>query len=107
MWQHLREESLRAFEGPYQRLGIEFDHITGFKLEQFAHLHIGAPENRLNVDRNVVHRLKFSRGFLSVVVLEIGWFFGNPLRVLRIFGLILVLREIRQIDTFGRFFVTH
>ena len=29
MWQRLRAESLRAFEGPYARLGVTFDHITG------------------------------------------------------------------------------
>lgn len=29
MWQRLRDESLRAFEGPYQRLGVTFDHFTG------------------------------------------------------------------------------
>ena len=29
MWQHLREESLKAFAGPYGRLRVEFDHVTG------------------------------------------------------------------------------
>jgi arginyl-tRNA synthetase len=29
MWQFLRDESLRAFQGPYTRLGVSFDHITG------------------------------------------------------------------------------
>lgn len=29
MWRRLREESLRAYEVPYRRLGVEFDHITG------------------------------------------------------------------------------
>ena len=29
MWQLLREESLQAFQGPYGRLGVSFDHITG------------------------------------------------------------------------------
>lgn len=29
MWQLLRDESLRAFQGPYSRLGVTFDHITG------------------------------------------------------------------------------
>ena len=29
MWQRLRDESLRAYEAPYARLGVEFDHITG------------------------------------------------------------------------------
>ena len=29
MWQLLRDESLRAFQGPYDRLGVGFDHITG------------------------------------------------------------------------------
>ena len=29
MWQLLREESLKAFQGPYARLGVTFDHITG------------------------------------------------------------------------------
>ncbi len=29
MWQLLRDESLKAFQGPYQRLGVTFDHITG------------------------------------------------------------------------------
>ena len=29
MWQLLREESLQAFQGPYSRLGVTFDHITG------------------------------------------------------------------------------
>ncbi|HEX5050849.1 MAG TPA: arginine--tRNA ligase [Planctomycetota bacterium] len=29
MWQLLRDESLKAFEGPYRRLGITFDHVTG------------------------------------------------------------------------------
>jgi len=28
-WTLLREQSLRAFAGPYRRLGVEFDHITG------------------------------------------------------------------------------
>ena len=29
MWQLLRDESLEAFQGPYSRLGVTFDHITG------------------------------------------------------------------------------
>jgi len=29
MWQLLRDESLKAFQGPYGRLGVTFDHITG------------------------------------------------------------------------------
>ncbi len=29
MWQRLRDESLRAFEGSYRRLGVEFDHVSG------------------------------------------------------------------------------
>jgi arginyl-tRNA synthetase len=29
MWQLLRDESLQAFQGPYGRLGVSFDHITG------------------------------------------------------------------------------
>jgi arginyl-tRNA synthetase len=29
MWQRLRDESLRAFAGPYRRLGVTFDHVTG------------------------------------------------------------------------------
>jgi arginyl-tRNA synthetase len=29
MWQFLRDESLRAFQGPYDRLGVTFDHFTG------------------------------------------------------------------------------
>lgn len=29
MWQFLRDESLRAFQGPYDRLGVSFDTITG------------------------------------------------------------------------------
>ncbi|MEM7202993.1 MAG: arginine--tRNA ligase [Planctomycetota bacterium] len=29
MWRFLRDESLEAFNGPYDRLGIEFDHVTG------------------------------------------------------------------------------
>ena len=29
MWQLLRDESLKAFQGPYVRLGVTFDHITG------------------------------------------------------------------------------
>ena len=29
MWQFLRDESLRAFQGPYARLGVTFDHVTG------------------------------------------------------------------------------
>lgn len=29
MWQLLRDESLKAFQGPYTRLGVTFDHITG------------------------------------------------------------------------------
>jgi len=29
MWQLLRDESLQAFQGPYDRLGVTFDHITG------------------------------------------------------------------------------
>lgn len=29
MWQLLRDESLKAFQGPYARLGVTFDHITG------------------------------------------------------------------------------
>ena len=29
MWQFLRDESLQAFQGPYSRLGVTFDHITG------------------------------------------------------------------------------
>lgn len=29
MWQFLRDESLQAFQGPYERLGVSFDHVTG------------------------------------------------------------------------------
>jgi arginyl-tRNA synthetase len=29
MWQLLRDESLEAFQGPYSRLGVQFDHIIG------------------------------------------------------------------------------
>lgn len=29
MWQRLRDASLRAFQGPYDRLGVRFDHVTG------------------------------------------------------------------------------
>jgi arginyl-tRNA synthetase len=29
MWQHLRDESLKAFQGPYDRLGVAFEHVTG------------------------------------------------------------------------------
>ncbi|MHC5064187.1 MAG: arginine--tRNA ligase [Planctomycetota bacterium] len=29
LWQFLRDESLKAFQGPYDRLGVSFDHITG------------------------------------------------------------------------------
>ncbi|MEY4674331.1 MAG: hypothetical protein RL148_2115 [Planctomycetota bacterium] len=29
MWQFLRDESLKAFQGPYNRLGVTFDAITG------------------------------------------------------------------------------
>lgn len=29
MWQLLRDESLKAFQGPYQRLGVTFDHVIG------------------------------------------------------------------------------
>ena len=29
MWQFLRDESLKAFQGPYDRLGVTFDAITG------------------------------------------------------------------------------
>ncbi len=29
MWKLLRDESLKAFQGPYARLGVTFDHITG------------------------------------------------------------------------------
>lgn len=29
MWQFLRDESLKAFQGPYDRLGVRFEHITG------------------------------------------------------------------------------
>lgn len=29
MWRRLRDESLRAFQGPYARLGVTFDHVTG------------------------------------------------------------------------------
>lgn len=29
MWQFLRDESLKAFQGPYERLGVTFDAITG------------------------------------------------------------------------------
>ena len=29
LWQRLRDVSLAAFQGPYDRLGVEFDHITG------------------------------------------------------------------------------
>lgn len=29
MWQLLRDESLKAFQGPYDRLGVTFDHVTG------------------------------------------------------------------------------
>jgi arginyl-tRNA synthetase len=29
MWQLLRDESLQAFQGPYDRLGVTFDHVTG------------------------------------------------------------------------------
>lgn len=39
MWQLLREESLKAFQGPYSRLGVTFDHITG---ESFFENKMGA-----------------------------------------------------------------
>ncbi|MDH4017319.1 MAG: arginine--tRNA ligase, partial [Actinomycetota bacterium] len=29
LWERLRDISLAAFEGPYERLGVEFDHFTG------------------------------------------------------------------------------
>jgi arginyl-tRNA synthetase len=29
MWQRLRDASLAAFQGPYDRLGVTFDHVTG------------------------------------------------------------------------------
>ena len=29
MWKRLRDESLRAYQGPYNRLGVTFDHVTG------------------------------------------------------------------------------
>jgi arginyl-tRNA synthetase len=29
MWRFLRDESLKAFQGPYDRLGVVFDHVTG------------------------------------------------------------------------------
>jgi arginyl-tRNA synthetase len=29
LWQRLRDVSLAAFEGPYKRLNVEFDHVTG------------------------------------------------------------------------------
>ncbi|MCU0865853.1 MAG: arginine--tRNA ligase [Planctomycetes bacterium] len=29
MWRLLRDESLKAFQGPYARLGVTFDHVTG------------------------------------------------------------------------------
>ena len=29
LWKKLREISLEAFQGPYGRLGVEFDHVTG------------------------------------------------------------------------------
>lgn len=29
MWKFLRDESLAAFQGPYDRLGVTFDHLTG------------------------------------------------------------------------------
>jgi arginyl-tRNA synthetase len=29
MWQFLRDESLKAFQGPYDRLGVTFEHLTG------------------------------------------------------------------------------
>ncbi len=29
MWERLRTASLRAFQGPYDRLGVTFDHVTG------------------------------------------------------------------------------
>jgi len=29
MWQLLRDESLKAFQGPYARLGVTFDHVIG------------------------------------------------------------------------------
>ncbi|MBI5852905.1 MAG: arginine--tRNA ligase [Planctomycetes bacterium] len=29
MWKFLRDESLAAFQGPYDRLGVAFDHVTG------------------------------------------------------------------------------
>lgn len=29
MWQFLRDESLEAFQGPYDRLRVDFDHFTG------------------------------------------------------------------------------
>lgn len=29
LWQQLRDVSLEAFQGPYRRLGVEFDHVTG------------------------------------------------------------------------------
>jgi arginyl-tRNA synthetase len=29
LWQRLRDVSLQAFQGPYERLGVTFDHVTG------------------------------------------------------------------------------
>lgn len=29
LWKRLRDLSLKAFEGPYRRLGVTFDHVTG------------------------------------------------------------------------------
>lgn len=44
MWQLLRDESLKAFQGPYSRLGVTFDHITG---ESFFEDKMGAAMARV------------------------------------------------------------
>tara|TARA_R110002096_G_scaffold30459_32_gene90803 strand:+ start:1588 stop:3363 length:1776 start_codon:yes stop_codon:yes gene_type:complete len=44
MWKFLRDESLKAFEGPYSRLGVTFDHITG---ESFFEDKMGAAMERV------------------------------------------------------------
>ena len=44
MWQLLRDESLKAFQGPYARLGVTFDHITG---ESFFEDKMGAAMDRV------------------------------------------------------------
>ncbi|MDO8349506.1 MAG: arginine--tRNA ligase [Planctomycetota bacterium] len=44
MWQLLRDESLKAFQGPYARLGVTFDHITG---ESFFEDKMGAAMARV------------------------------------------------------------